>query len=310
MSAPPRSYLFVPANATARVTNALASEADAIVLDLEDSVAEPHKQRAREAAARAREAAERARKPGRERELWVRINAVGSSAWRDDLGAVVGPGLAGLRVPKLGRDGSSSEALAQLDTALAQLEHQRGLAPGACRLICTIECGAGLLDARQIAEHPRVVRLAFGAADFAADSQSFIDSQAPLADWARCQIAVASAAAGLPGAIESPHVEVHDFAGLEASSRRARALGLTARSALHPRQLATIHQIFSPTRAELEWARQVVRAFELAGGQSGGICLDSQFIGPPALARARFILAAARPHLTTAEICSLTEDHG
>ncbi len=163
MTGAARSYLFVPGHSKRMLAKAFELGADALVLDFEDGVPAGYKDRARELVQRAIAARHNS---GRARPFcWVRINALADTDWRDDLRAVVQPGIAGIRVPKV----RSLETLEELDKALRPCEERAGLRVGSIRLTCNIESAAGLMEARAIAVAPRVSYLAFGAADFAAD---------------------------------------------------------------------------------------------------------------------------------------------
>ncbi len=275
-----RSYLFAPGNNERLLSKVFAAGADAVVLDLEDAVAEPEKERARELVSWAlRELASAHRAPA-----WVRINPLDGEHWRRDVRAVVRPGLVGLRVAKA----ESPLDLQLLDEELSQAEERAGMRPGGLRLTCTIESAAGVYRAFELASHPRVSHLAFGAADFVADISADPDyPQATL--WARSQLVVAARAAGIASPIAAVHTALDDEEGLRETTLEARRLGFFGRSAIHPRQLPVLHQVFTPQREEIEGARRIVDAFEASGG-GASVLAGGQFLDAAVVRRARAVL--------------------
>lgn len=287
MSDPPalfRSLLFVPANDQRKVAKALASGADAVILDLEDAVAESEK-----AAARARVTPVlRETRHGR---CYVRVNSLDTRHALNDVLSVVGPGLDGIMLPKV----ESAEALQTTDWLLRQLEQQRSLPAGRVDLLPLIETTRGIVNLERLAgAASRVRRLAFGAADFAADLGI---------DWAtgdgelmhaRRQLVMHSRAAGLEQPIDAPSLEVRDLEQVREAALRARAAGFQGKLCIHPAQVAICREVFAPTPPELAWARRVVAAFADAERQGiAAVTLDGRLVDYAVVARARRMLAAA-----------------
>jgi len=243
--------------------------ADAVVLDLEDAVAEPHKARARELVRRALEKPDPERPP-----VWVRINGLATDLWQDDVRAVVVPGLAGVRVPKA----ESPAALVALDAELERTEAAAGLERGHLRVTCTIESALGLAEARRLAEQPRVTHLAFGEADFAAD----VGAEPGFGTlWARSSLVVAARAAGVAPPIASAFTRLPDEDGLRRTTLEARRLGFFGRSCLHPLQVAVVHDVFTPSAHEIDTAHRVIQAYEAADSgvtRSGGLFVDAAVV--------------------------------
>ncbi|HYL02574.1 MAG TPA: CoA ester lyase [Steroidobacteraceae bacterium] len=310
-----RSWLFVPGDSARKQEKALATDADALILDLEDSV-DP----AQLPAARAQVSGLlQAHPAGAGPELWVRINAPSGAAWRADLQAVFGlahggrggAGAGGGRTP----DGvvlpkvSAPAEIVSVAGHLATLEARGGGAGRVTRLlIIATETPAGLLALPQypaVLGSSRVVMthlagLTWGAEDLgtALGALGRRDSAGALTfsfQLARSTCLLAAAALGVQ-AIDGVQADFRDARGLEAELTAARRDGFSGKLAIHPDQIGAINAAFTPTEAEREHARRVVAAF--AGAGTGGVAsLDGQMIDRPHLIQAQRVLAApaARP---------------
>lgn len=283
-----RSYLYAPGASPRVMSKALAAGADAVILDLEDSVATDAKDAARRevAAVLERWTAEAPADGGPD--VHVRINRSGDGYLDLDLDAVVRPGLAALRLPKA----ETPEAVVAVDQQLEALEADRGLAAGTVRLYLTIESALGAVALAELATaSPRIVRFAIGATDLLADlGASGDDHLATL--HVRSELVLRSRAARLQPPIDSVHTLFDDPVGLRDGAERARALGFYGKSVIHPRQLAIVHDVFTPTAAERERAQRIVAALEEAerAGEAA-ISVDGTFVDPAVAARARAILS-------------------
>lgn len=287
MTAAYRSYLYAPGAAPEVMRKALAAGADAVVLDLEDAVAPAAKSTARAAVAEL--LAELAANPP-VCAVHVRINRNATGYDRDDLDAVVGPALGGLRLPKAD-DPAELVALAAL---LDDLERQRGIAPGAVGLYPIVETARACTVLGELAAAPRVRQLAFGGADLAADLGVPADS-ALLAHVA-AQLVVHSRAAGLPGPIDRVHTAVRDVDGLRVAAESAARLGFTAKSIIHPAQIEPVHAAFVATPEQLAWAEAVVAAAAAADQAGAGVAVvDGEFVDAAVVARARGLLSRRTP---------------
>lgn len=265
----PRTYLFVPGDRPERFDKALASAADAVILDLEDAVAPPHKASAREAVLAwlsALPADARAR-------CVVRINDEASPHFEADLALLQAGGAARVMLPKAER----AETVQRL----------RAACPGIA-VLALIETARGVLRAEALAEAPGVARLVFGTIDFALDMNL---SGEPIGfDHAASRLALASRAAGLPGPVAGVTPDLQNNALLLAELSRARAHGFTAKLCIHPAQVQAIHTALQPTAAEIEWAQRVVAAMQAA---TGAVQLDGRMLDKPVLLRAQAVLARA-----------------
>src|SRR4051794_38925953 len=260
-----RSYLFVPATDEHRVDKALASAAHAVIVDLEDAVAEDRKEEARALVVRRLRAA---RPRGAQ---LVRINGLDSAHARADLQAVDGLALDGLVVPK------------------AEPQPLQALAPSGPPVVALVETAIGLRRAFETASRPRVSHLMLGTVDLAAQLGATPGPDGTELLHARSTLVVDAIAAGLVGPIDGPCTAIDDERALRAETVAAKALGFAAKACIHPGQLETVHDVFAPTEHELGWARRVVAAAE---GGRGAVAVDGQMVDAPVVARARRLLAA------------------
>lgn len=262
-----RTMLFVPGDRPERFDKAVAAGADVVIIDLEDAVTAERKSEARDHVIRWLHDGGRAA---------VRINSAGSRWYADDVAALaaVGPtsGLVGVVLPMAER--------ADAATAL----HEATRAP----VLALVETARGVLAAASIASAVGVVRLAFGALDLAADIGT--DDVTVLATT-RAQLVLAARAAGLDGPVDSVTQDVSTGERAGADARVARAVGMTGKLCVHPRQVQPVAAAFRPTADEIDWARRVLRA----GEGKGVSVVDGQMVDEPVLLRARRILRSSEP---------------
>ncbi|MDI3389769.1 CoA ester lyase [Streptomyces sp. B-S-A8] len=265
-AAPILTWLYVPGDRPATVAKALASGADAVVVDLEDAVASDRKEYAR--AATAELLSGRHPVP-----VHVRVNALGGPYAGADLLDLTGlPGLSGLRLPKV-TDPGQLVRVAELTDSLP--------------LFALLESALAIERAYTLATaHPALRGLALGEADLRADLGT---SDSGL-DWVRSRVVCASRAAGLAPPAQSVHPDILDLDGLAASCAHGRALGFLGRAAIHPRQLPVIERAYLPDPAELAAAEEIVKAVEAAG--TGALALpDGRFVDAAVVAAAHRVLA-------------------
>lgn len=272
----PRSYLFVPGDRPERFDKALASEADAVVLDLEDAVAAPAKDAARAAVAALLASPTLA--PRDAARLVVRINDEATPGFDADLALLAAGSAPAVMLPKAER--------------IATIERVRAACPGIA-VLPLVESARGVLAAPALAAAAGVQRLVFGTIDYALD----MDLQGALAptlglDMPAALLALASRAAGLWPPVAGVTVAIDDPAQLRADMERARALGFGAKLCIHPRQIAPLHALLAPGDDEVAWARRVLAAAEAAGGAA--VQLDGRMVDRPVIERARRIVHAAR----------------
>jgi len=283
-----RSLLFVPGDSERKFERASDCGADALILDLEDSVAEPRKAAARELVARLVEA-ERERPFA----LFVRVNALDGALALADLAAVVRPGLDGIVVPKA----SGAADIERVGFYLEALEYRAGLRTGAVRLaaVATETPKAMFALGSYAPAHPRLVALTWGAEDLGAALGATANKE-PDGGWtspyeiARAQCLFAAAAAEV-APIDTVFVDFRDAGGLERDCRRSRRDGFVGRLAIHPDQVAVINHCYAPSEAEIAHARKIVAAFDANPG-AGTLGVDGKMVDVPHLKAARRILAS------------------
>ena len=286
-----RSFLFVPADSERKLARGLESGADALILDLEDSVAAANRPAARRLA---REFLE-AHGPDKVAR-YVRINPLASGLALDDLAATVAGRPDGILLPKC-----VPEDVRTLDHYLAAFEAAAGRAPGATRIvaIATETAAAVFALGNYRGTSPRLEAVTWGAEDLSADiggNNRTIDGayDGPYR-LARSLCLLAAAAAGT-AAIDTIYTDFRDAEGLRAEAVAARRSGFTGKMAIHPAQLATINEVFSTSAAERQWAEAVVAAFA-ANPDVGTLALDGKMIDKPHLVLARRLLGMPPPSL-------------
>jgi citrate lyase subunit beta/citryl-CoA lyase len=267
----PRTYLFVPGNRPEPVAKALASGADAVVLDLEDAVAPADKGAARDAIAQWSGGA-----TGADRErVVVRINDAASNAFADDLRLLRGAGLSTVMLPK-------AESAAQV---LAVRE-----AVPAARVLALIESARGVAKVQQVAGADGVARLVFGTLDYALDLDLDIADGCEALLHGAAAIAIASRVAGLATPVAGVTPQLDDEPRLLADLAWSRRQGFGAKLCIHPRQVAPIHVALAPSAQAVEWARRVVAA---AAASPGAAQLDGRMIDRPVVLQAQRTLQRA-----------------
>jgi citrate lyase subunit beta/citryl-CoA lyase len=280
-----RSLLFVPADSEKKLAKSKLSPADALILDLEDSVAPENR-------IKARGLARDFLKDTHRQSIWVRINPVSSPDFVADMEAVVASAPAGLIVPK--PDGPQD--LLKLDAHLMTLETKAGLPQRSIKLLpVATETPTAVLSLQDYRNAPpRLAALSWGAEDLAAamgaatnrdDNGEFLF----IHKMVRALVLIAAKAAGVD-AIETLHADFRDTKGLERAARLAQREGFSGMLAIHPDQVEPINAAFTPSAADIEHATKVVAAF--AGG-AGVASLDGKMLDQPHLKQARHVIALA-----------------
>jgi len=284
-----RSLLFVPANGGPKLDKAVASGADAVIIDLEDSIAPERKDTARAAALaflkRASAASERPR-------LLVRINGLDTGMTDADLDAIVAGTPDAVVLPKA--EGAAS--VVHLDAKLTAREAIAGVSEGHIKILAqAVETAAGLFSAGTFrGASARLIGLTWGPEDLSAELGAAANRNADGAltepyRLARSLCLYAAAAANLP-AIETVFVDFRNSEGLLRDTEAARRDGFTGRLAIHPAQVPIINDVFTPTSAEIEKAKAVVAAFAAQPG-AGAVGIEGKMYDRPHLVRARALLA-------------------
>ena len=278
---PLRALLFAPGNHPRKLEKVGGFGADAIVLDLEDAVADAEKTAARGAVRGALSTY-----TGRTA-VFVRTNGAGTGRLEDDARAVVCPDLDGIMVPKIERP----DTLPEVDRLLEELEREQGLPVGHVRLLPLIETALGLVGCDEIAlgAPRRVVTLVFGLGDFSTDLGLDLTADATELLYGRSRVVVAARAARFRPALDGPYLDLQNVEGLRADTLRSRQLGFQGRVVVYPPQVEPVQRAYAELAPdEVERARRVVEAFEQAiRGGSASIQVDGRFVDYPIYERAK-----------------------
>jgi citrate lyase subunit beta/citryl-CoA lyase len=265
---------------------ALGLTPDALVPDMEDSVPAAEKANARETI---HSLLPRLAASGRP--VIPRVNALDTEWIEADLAAVVGPHVHGISIGKV----SSAGDIAAVSRLLGGLERRAGLALGTVRLLPWIETAAAIVNASAICRaSERIVGVAFGGEDFTNDlGVERLEDDAQIA-YARQALCVAARAAHVL-ALDTPYFKLRNPDGLRESALRAKSIGFKGKFAIHPEQIDTLNDCFSPSAQEIAHAERVVAAFEEAERRGrGSTSLDGWVVDVPVVKRARALLELAR----------------
>lgn len=268
-----RSFLFVPANRPERFAKALASGADAVILDLEDSVPLACKAEARDTVRQAW--------PQLQQDacsLVIRINSLDTEWGQQDLGGLQGlPGLGGVMVPKC-EGAQTLQRVAQVFAGVPSLP--------------IIESAQGYLALREIAQAPQVGRLVVGHIDFLADTGMNVSDDQRELDSLRFEVAMCTRLGKLAPAVDGVTVSVDNEALIRADTERALRFGFGAKLCIHPRQVPVVHATLAPTAAQVEWAHRVLAAMQASKGSA--VQLDGKMVDLPVELQAQRLLERVR----------------
>jgi citrate lyase subunit beta/citryl-CoA lyase len=280
-----RSLLFIPGDSERKMERGLLSGSDTLILDLEDSVAESQK-----AAARALVSTFLKAQPSNHNQRhFVRVNPMGSDHFRLDLGTVVSGRPDGIVLPK-----SDPEQVRSLSAQLTALEETYGFASGSIQIICiATETPSAIFALGSYAGTSiRLRGLAWGAEDLAASLGAVKTTPNGYDDVFRLARSLCLLGAGAAGidAFDTVYTEYRDLSGLKDECIAARRSGFAGKLAIHPDQVATINEAFSPDAVEVAWARRVVAAFS-ANPKVGAVGIDGKMLDRPHLILAQRLLS-------------------
>ena len=280
-----RSLLFVPGNRSDMLEKASTADTDILVPDMEDSVPDNEKSNARSLISEKLETLS-----GKNQSIVPRVNALDTGLTFDDIHAVVNSKTYGISVGKI----ESSWDIKEVSKILSQIESEKSVELGSPKIIAWIESASAIVNVNSIASaSDRMLGIAFGGEDFTNDmgiqrSETGIEILYP-----RSVVAVAAKAAGIT-AIDTPYVNFRDNDGLEQEIKSVLPLGFKAKFAIHPGQLQSINNLFSPSEEAIEYAKKVIEVFEEAERNgSGATSLDGKMIDVPVVKRARNLLELA-----------------
>jgi len=269
----PRTYLFVPADRPDRIGKALASQADAIIVDLEDGVAPAHKALARETVAQLR--------PHKEKPVLVRCNAVSTPEFQEDVDCLraAAPALAAVMPAKC-------------ESAL-EMEILAKALPG-LPVLPLIETVAGIAAVPDLARMGGIEKVAFGSVDFANNLGVTWSPSGQERQHAMGQLVFASRLHGLLPPVDAVFPALDNPDAFEADIQRGKQMGFFGKLIIHPNQIEPVHRIYDPSEEQIAWARKVVTLYEKDGGR-GAVLLDGQLVDRPVYERARSVLHLDAP---------------
>ncbi len=280
-----RSFLFVPGNNPSMVQNADVFPADAVIFDLEDSVHVAEKDNARRLLRDYLTS-----HPSLPQKVAIRINAMDTPYYKADLEALVADEIDYIVLPK-----ATVTTTQKLGSDLFALEQKRELNKH-IDIIPIVELAASLVEVCKIAATSRVVAILFGAEDYCAEMEIKRTLAGEALFFPRSQIAVACRANGII-AIDTPFTDVADDEALLKDCHNGALLGMTAKAAIHPRQVGAINEAYSPAQDQIDWAKKVVKAEKEASSKGLGVfSLDGKMIDKPVIERARKTLAKAKQY--------------
>ena len=278
-----RSMLFVPGHNERLLNSASRSNADAVILDLEDSVQPANNKQV------ARDTIQANVSQGlfNKFDVFARVNDRESGHLLKDVHQLTIEGIKGFVYPKA----VTGQDIYFFDKLLETIEAEKNFPKGTYKIVPLIETAAAVLNAQDICQaSDRVVAIAFGCEDFVSDLEGVHDHEGQSLRTPRALIAMAARANGVIP-IDTVHINVHDLEGLEKNVKLARLLGFEGMLILHPKEIELAHRYFSPSEQEVADAREMLKMAEEAGKQNKGVAVvNGKFIGPPMVIAAKKIL--------------------
>ena len=278
-----RSLLFIPGNNPSMIQNSTVFESDAIIYDLEDAVSNTQKDAARMIVSEFIDMAY-----GLDKEIIVRINGPDTPYYEADLKLIVSYKLDTIMLPK-----ATEKTVRQLAVKLDEIEEKKKITKR-IKIIPIVELAKSVLQIEKIAPLPRVSGILLGAEDLSLDMGIIRTKQGDEIQYVRSRLAVACKAYDID-AIDTPFVDVNDEEGLIKDTKRAKLLGMDAKSCIHPRQASIINSVFSPSSFDIEYARKVLLGYEEAQKVGLGVfSLEGKMIDKPIIERAMRVIAKAK----------------
>jgi citrate lyase subunit beta/citryl-CoA lyase len=283
-----RSLLFIPGNNERFLKKSTSLHPDILCFDLEDSVPSNEKEAARRLVA----AQLASQKEDKLSPIYVRINSVDSGMIDGDLESVIGNELDGIVLPKIG----TSKEVMQVIDKIHMIASKRKLTPR-IQIIPSIETAKGVVNANSIASaHEDVVALVFGVFDYLYDMDIDTEYDESISyNYARSKIPVDAKAAGID-ALDGIWQKVSDLDGLAMDATVAKNLGYSGKTLIHPSHINPVHDIFRPTKKQIEWAKKVLASLQdpvEKGNPKGAILLDGKMIDAVHYKQAKAVLNAA-----------------
>lgn len=270
-----RSLMFTPGTNKERLLKSVSSEADALLWDLEDAVHPDEKAAARAVIQEALDELED--KPAKP--IFLRVNQYGTEWYAEDVKLARHENVNGIMLPK-------AESARQVQ------ETWDGMGANG-ELIVLVETAAGIVRLEDIFSNPNVSGVAFGAIDYAVDADLTLTEAGLEAIYARSRIVTYAKAAGIDGIYDTVFADIHNTESLQKRAVSARALGFNGQMAVHPKQIETIHEVYSPSREDIDWAVKVLHHAEHEAKGAGVFMLDGKMVDRPIIEKAKQIYQAA-----------------
>ncbi|MDN7228301.1 CoA ester lyase [Planococcus sp. N064] len=270
-----RSLMFTPGTNKERLLKSVSSEADALLWDLEDAVHPDEKAVARAVIKEALDELED--KPAKP--IFLRVNQYGTEWYAEDVKLARHENVNGIMLPK-------AESARQVQ------ETWDGMGANG-ELIVLVETAVGIVRLEDIFSNPNVSGVAFGAIDYAVDADLTLTEAGLEAIYARSRIVTYAKAAGVEGIYDTVFADIHNTESLQKRAVSARALGFNGQMAVHPKQIETIHEVYSPSREDIDWAVKVLHHAEHEAKGAGVFMLDGKMVDRPIIEKAKQIYSAA-----------------
>ncbi|MGI2328230.1 HpcH/HpaI aldolase/citrate lyase family protein [Planococcus sp. YIM B11945] len=278
-----RSLMFTPGTQKEKMLKSVNSKADALIWDLEDAVHMDEKPHAQVVINEAlEELAEKPKKP-----IFLRVNQYDTVWYSDDVQLARHENVAGVMLPKA----ETAEQVAETWKLMGE----------SGEIIVLIETAVGLKNLEEIFESPHVTGVAFGAIDFAVDLDLTLTETGLEALYARSRIVMYAKAAGISGIYDTVFPDVHNAESLKKRATLTRAAGFNGQLAIHPIQIDTIHEVYSPSQSSIDWAVKVLHRSENEEKGAGVFMLDGKMIDRPVIEKAKQIYNSARRYQLVAE---------
>jgi len=283
-----RSLLFIPGNNERFLKKSIKLQADILCFDLEDSVPSNEKEAARILVARFLAS----RQGDNDSFIYVRINSFDSGLVDGDLERIVMNGLDGIVLPKIGNSEEVTQIIHKIDAIVSKRKLTSGI-----RIIPSIETAKGVVNANSIASsHKNVTALVFGVFDYLYDMNIDVEYDDFVSyNYARSKIPVDARAAGID-ALDGIWQNVNDIDGLIKDSAIAKKLGYSGKTLIHPSHINPVHDIFRPTKKQIEWAKKVLAALQDTfekGNVRGAKLLEGKMIDAVHYKQAKAVISAA-----------------
>jgi len=284
-----RSLIFIPGNNLRFLEKSRTINSDIICYDLEDSVPQNEKEFARESVRRAIQEINKIEDVNKERIRAVRINSPTSEQMVTDLNKVITPGIDAIVIPKVDDD----KQIAEISRIIEKQEKEKNMQSGIIKIIPSIESALGVVNAFNIAKSDkRITTLVFGIFDFLHDMKIDNKDMDTISGfmYGRAKVPVDARAAGIDS-IDSIWQDIHDHDGLIKDLDLGKKMGYNGKCIIHPSQIEHVHNTFSASNQDIEWAKKVVQALDNAkNNKAGAIKLEGKMIDAVHYKQAKRIL--------------------